>query len=193
MIPTLVIKSNLMNYNNQATLIAQMDKAQIKSGLRQSFGEVVYAIHSMSQETYSKPRAEGKWSPKEVLGHLWLSTTPVVKSLSIPKEKLMAKFGTLERAEYAYDDLKSKYIKALTTGIKAPPPFVFSEEDSLKKEELLSKFNQSLEDVLTMMENWNEKELSMIVIPHPAIGKVSMREILYFTEFHTIHHLAQLN
>ena len=182
-----------MNYNNQEAVIAFMDKAQIRATLRKSFGDVVYAVHSMSTEEYATPRAEGKWSPEEVLGHLWLSTTPVVKALMIPKEKLISKFGTLEREEYDYDSLRTKYFQALATGIKAPPPFVFENKEKGDKEELLGKFNKSLDDLLSHLDNWNEQELSKIAIPHPAIGLLSMREMLYSTDFHTIHHLGQLS
>jgi len=37
-------------------------------------------------------------------------------------------------------------------------------------------------------EKWSEKDLDKYVIPHPYLGKFSVRQMMYFTTFHTLHH-----
>ena len=33
-----------------------------------------------------------------------------------------------------------------------------------------------------------KKQLDTYILPHPVIGKLSIREMLYFTHLHTVHH-----
>ena len=181
-----------MENNNQLLQSEVMEKSQIKSALRKSFSDVVHLIHHFDEEVYTEPKEEGKWTPEEILGHLWLSTVPVVKAMSIPKVKLEEKFGKLERDEFEYDDLKSKYYTALEKGVTAPALFVFSQKGELSKDQLIQKFTTSLDHLLTELDKWSEDDLSCHVIPHPAIGVLSMREMLYSTHFHTIHHYNQM-
>ena len=48
-----------------------------------------------------------------------------------------------------------------------------------------SVFNAQL---LKKVENWKESDLDKYVLPHPLLGKISLREMLYFTDFHILHH-----
>ena len=39
-----------------------------------------------------------------------------------------------------------------------------------------------------MTLRWSEKKLDRYQAPHPALGKLTIREMLYFTIFHNVHH-----
>jgi hypothetical protein len=43
------------------------------------------------------------------------------------------------------------------------------------------------------MDKFSEAQLDEYVLPHPILGKLTIREMLYFTIYHaTHHHLATL-
>ncbi len=168
------------------------NKTQLKAALRQSFGAVIYAINDLSDEVFLAPRSEGSWSPGDILGHLILSTKPVNKALSTPKLILRTTFGVNKRDERTFEETKSRYYKALDGGVTAPSTFVYNGVKEKGKEYLINSFSKELSKLLTHIDKWEEKDLSKYILPHPAIGKLTIREMLYSTHFHTEHHLKQL-
>lgn len=169
------------------------NKTQIKAALRQSFGAVVYAINDLNEQSFVTPWSEGKWSPSEIIGHLILSTKPVTRAMTTPKSKLEEIFGKNNREEHSFQGLKEKYLSRLSAGVKAPPMFTYSDATDEGKESLIGKFTSQLDQLLLQIDNWSEKDLSDYVLPHPAIGNLTIREMLFFTHYHTGHHLEQIN
>jgi hypothetical protein len=39
-------------------------------------------------------------------------------------------------------------------------------------------------------ESWNEEDLDTIRLPHPLLGKITAREMIYFTLYHAKHHVT---
>ncbi|MCB9182399.1 MAG: DinB family protein [Flavobacteriales bacterium] len=37
---------------------------------------------------------------------------------------------------------------------------------------------------------WSESDLERYLLPHPLLGKLTLREMLYFTLYHVQHHQA---
>lgn len=168
------------------------DKSQIKSALRQSFGSVIYRINELADEVFFQAFEEDKWSPADILGHLILSTKPLSKALAMPRLDLQATFGKRNRPESTVQEVHDKYYSRLGEGVKAPPAFTYRNVTSKSKEQLIQSFNDELRLLLERIDTWSEKDLSDYVLPHPALGKLTIREMLFFTHFHTLHHLNQL-
>lgn len=192
--PTLVNKSNLLTKNNQISIIMVLnDKTAIKSGLRKSYSEVVYAINQMDDMQFLTPRSEGNWSSGDILGHLLLTTKAIAKGMSAPKDILKSQFGIRERQEWTKEELYSNYLKGLAnTGLKAPPNVVYNGVAETGKEKLIVKFSEELDILIGQIDNWTEHELSSLQLPHPAIGNLTVREMLFFIELHNYHHLNQI-
>lgn len=36
---------------------------------------------------------------------------------------------------------------------------------------------------------WSDKALDSYLLPHPLLGKMTVREILFFTLYHNLHHV----
>ena len=168
------------------------DKTSIRTAIRQSFGSVVYTINEYSELEFFQPIVAGKWSPGEHVGHLILSTMAVTKGMTMPKEALEGTFGTKEDVESSFDELKDRYYRILSKGVKAPGNFVYNKPEERGKNYLLSKFVNQMRILLDSLDEWNEKQLSHYVLPHPALGRLSIREMLFFTHFHTEHHRVQI-
>ena len=46
---------------------------------------------------------------------------------------------------------------------------------------------------MQLVHKWSEDDLDLYVIPHPLMGKLTFREILYFTIYHVKHHKKQMD
>lgn len=168
------------------------NKIDIKARLRQAFSDVIYTIYDLSDEQFGAPRATDKWSPAEIVGHLILSTKPINKAMGTPKLMLKAAFGKNNREEKPTDQLISTYKEILSGGLTAPKNFIYKGATEKGKDIMISKFTDELDKLLAHIDKWKEKDLTDYVLPHPAIGKLTIREMLLFTEFHTKHHHKQM-
>ncbi len=54
---------------------------------------------------------------------------------------------------------------------------------------MLRQWERVSSKLLTNLERWSEQQLDTLRLPHPILGKLTVREMLFFTEFHTRHHL----
>ena len=68
----------------------------------------------------------------------------------------------------------------LKTEIKA-----FNSGERITKGE---KINQRVKKMSKKIEKWSEEQLDEFVLPHPLLGKVTTREMLYFTIHHAGDH-----
>lgn len=131
----------------------------------------------------------GKWSVGQQLEHLYRAISPVALALALPKFVLRMLFGKANRSSKTYQGLIEKYQSklangAVATGVFVPPSVSFS-----KKETLLKKYNKTAIKMVARLKNWTEEDLDTYIVPHPILGKLTMREMLFFTNYHALHHL----
>ena len=43
------------------------------------------------------------------------------------------------------------------------------------------------------IDRFSETELDQFILPHPLLGKLTLREMIYFTIYHVEHHHSQIN
>lgn len=168
-----------------------MTKEELKGRLRTSYSSVVHLIQKFDEESYKQAPSPDKWSAAEIVEHLIISTNSISRGLNSSKEKLTQIFGQLEREEYDSETLYALYKKALAGGLKAPSAFSPQEVAQSKKEHG-EQFMASLDALIKALAPWDERDLSKQGLPHPAIGLMSLRELLDFTDFHTKHHSKQI-
>ena len=81
-----------------------------------------------------------------------------------------------------------KYKEKLSKGGKASGKFV-PMEVGLQEQRLLPKSIMYYTNKLCkLIENAEEEHLDIYVLPHPLLGKLTFREMLYFTAYHVQHH-----
>lgn len=133
-----------------------------------------------------------KWSVADVTQHLYLSARPVLKVMSGPKEVFLS-WGTATGPSRAYEQIAAEYVRVLATGVKAPTPFVPRPEDmQVDKSTVLERFSTVYQSLAQVLEQWSEEELDTYCMLHPALGKITVREMLFFVSIHTHHHLRLL-
>ncbi len=155
--------------------------------------------HEQPEDQFNKEFIAGKWTMAGHLYHLIKSTKGVSKAMAMPKLALRTAFGKSNRTERTFDQQYKKYIDTLfsiaeTTGQGVIPPekFVPAPGRTFDKEALLKRFSGEIIAMKQQLEKWKEKDLGVYVLPHPAMGKLTIREMIYFTIFHTKHHLDNL-
>ena len=169
-----------------------MQKEEIISQLKGAYRELAQELQNYSTETCFAPEGE-KWSMAQHTQHLIQSSVPVASLLKQPKE-MIAQFGKPTQAGRSYEALLALYkSKVLSKSVKAGPPFVPKMDGITTQEPILSNWAMIEEKLAQRIEEqWTEEELDNYGIPHPVLGLFSVREMLFFTIFHTKHHLSSI-
>lgn len=130
-----------------------------------------------------------KWSTGQHLEHLIRSTKPLNTALRVPKFILKSKFGKKnDRPEKTFEQLVERYKERLGEGGKAVGEFIPPDISNAQKEDLIKTFGKEIERVIKAFAKWNEDDVSVFILPHPLLGKLTVREMMFFTIYHTTHH-----
>ncbi len=58
------------------------------------------------------------------------------------------------------------------------------------KDEVLGIWKKSSADLAAALGMWTEQELDEYQLPHPLIGNLTVREMLFFTIYHSLRHAS---
>lgn len=169
-------------------------KEELIQDMKKSFQETIDWINEQPESRFNEEILEGKWTIAGHLYHLIKSTKAVTQGMKMPKLGLRMSFGKNNRPERSYQETLEKYESVLTTnpGIRPPGSFEAEAGRTFERSALTARFEKELEAMIKALGKWKEKDMSVYIMPHPAIGKCTIREFVYFTIFHTNHHLATL-
>ena len=132
----------------------------------------------------------GKWTAGQQLEHIYRAVNALVLPFRLPKFVLKMLFGTANRPSRDYDALVAKYHAKLAAGGRAagrfvPPPVAYNHREMLR-----SRLLQSVQKLCKALEHYSEEDLDRYILPHPLLGKITLREMMYFTMYHVEHHSA---
>lgn len=167
-------------------------KKQILDQLEVTYHELLHWLRGQADDQFDRPEAPGKWSAGQHADHLVKSTKPLRKGLSMPKIALRTTFGVCNRAERSFDEVLEKYRIGLAEGGKAYGRYLPDPIRNEDKWSVISNLENEMQELRLEIEKWKEEHLSKYILPHPLIGKLTVREMLYFSIFHVQHHLAIL-
>jgi len=135
------------------------------------------------------------WSASDYLKHLLLSVKPVAKAMGFPAEVLEKQFGRSEHASRSYVEVVQTYKKRLDEGIRAedfdkvvPVFYRFPEGTTDERAYLFQSWTEANQRLIDATQKWSEADLDSLQMPHPAIGMITLREMLFFTLFHNTLH-----
>jgi uncharacterized damage-inducible protein DinB len=136
------------------------------------------------------------WSASDNVDHLVKAHKPVAKALKLPKITLRAMFGKPEKVSMTYEELCQIYRDEIARGARASGRFLPNQESpaaqaEVKKKELLEQFSKASAELVSATEKWDENELDQYLLPHPIIGKLTIREMIFFTIYHNLRHTSQ--
>jgi hypothetical protein len=136
---------------------------------------------------------EGTWSPADHLRHLIKSNRPVARALELPRPVLLLRFGFTRRASRSYSAMCATYREALGAGLQAgrftPSPLPSARHTGAERARALEQWSDTLTTLRLATRKWSEGALSRLRLPHPGLGLLTVREMLFFTLYHNTHHV----
>jgi len=166
-----------------------LTKERIIDELQKGFDDVITTVQPVANSAFFK-RPYSKWSMAENLEHLILSVKPLNLAFRLPKFALLF-FGKPNRPIRTQDELVRKYLSKLDAGGRAGSAFV-PELKQVDKRLLIQSFENENKRFINSLTKWSEEDLDRYLLPHPLLGKLYLREMLYFTIYHTQHHLRAI-
>jgi len=175
-------------FHGALTNIQEMNKDEIINASKKIFTQFTDSCLQIPDDLFFSG-VGGKWSVAENADHLIKAVKATRTAYSLPKFVTRTLFGKPNRTSKTYEELVAKYKMKLDQGGKASGRYI-PEKKMLKKFLLVRKWQKENERYLEVLElNWTDSQLDQYIAPHPLLGKVTLRELCYFTIYHTGHHL----
>lgn len=166
-----------------------MNKSDIIAASHKIFGEFSdYCLNISDEIFFNQPK--DKWSIAQNVDHLIISTKQTKLVYSLPKFIVRLYTGKPNRPSRNYEELVKKYHLKLEAGGKASGIFIPKIINDASKEKLINNWMKISAAYIHIVEiNWKNEQLDNYLAPHPLLGKITLRELCYFTIYHTEHHL----
>ncbi len=167
---------------------------------RRAIVEALEAAHERAVEYWSAYGTPAfftpmgvRWSASEHVRHLTRAMTPLLPVLRVPRMALRMAFGAATEPSRSIETLDSLYSAALraggTAGRYTPPPDR-SAADMVRRNKIMDTHSETLRGLTQAMERWSEDQLDAHRLPHPLLGKLTVREMMLFTLLHNQHHVT---
>jgi hypothetical protein len=161
---------------------------EVTKSLNFSINSTISTLQSVDSKFFFT-RNNDKWSPAEQSQHLVLSVKPLLLAFGLPKFALRLLFGKPNRNSRSYDEVYQKYLQKLEAGGTASSPYRPKElKTGTTPQKVIADFEQQHQKFIRKIAMWLDEDLDRYLLPHPLLGKITLREMIYFTDFHILHH-----
>jgi hypothetical protein len=170
-------------------------RAELDAALAAAEQEVAAFFAALPGEALLRREGEA-WSPAEHLRHLDRSVRAVTRGLEMPRWLLWLRFLPAGAPSRTFSGLRDAYRARLAAGGRATAGFIPVREDVPAAEgdtyrvRLLERWAAANERLRAALARWPERSLDRIRMPHPLLGKITVREMMFFTLYHAHHHIA---
>ncbi|WP_456441325.1 DinB family protein [Psychroserpens sp.] len=137
---------------------------------------------------------KNKWTSGQHALHLLQSIKPLNDALSMPKFVLRYKFGKSNRDVRDYQTVVNRYQERLKNAVGE----TFGPSKNMKtpalteKQYLLDRLQVEGKKLQYKTRKISDKNLDTLILPHPLMGKMPIREIIMWTAHHIEHHTNTL-
>ena len=176
--------------------MTQLGSPFTKQEITTAFGMEVTAVHNFFaaiDEDHFFAAPDGVWSPADNLVHLIKSCSPVIMALNLPKTILRIRFGWVNQASRTLAQVQDTYVNdALANGGQAGGSFlpeVTDDHSPAHKVRILTKWQEKGAAFQPALAKWSDAALDSYSLSHPLLGKMTVCEIMFFTLYHNLHHV----
>jgi hypothetical protein len=114
-------------------------------------------------------------------------------ALRLPKLILRLRFGRPAAPSRTYTRLRDDYRALLAAGGKAgkyaPSPLGTEPQAETARARILAEHDAAVDALVAACGRWGEEALDRRQLPHPLLGNLTVREMLFFTLYHNQHHV----
>ncbi|MBM7600255.1 putative damage-inducible protein DinB [Virgibacillus halotolerans] len=144
--------------------------------------ELLNHVEGLSDEDLNKKPSADRWSVKQIMEHLYLMEGAITKTI---KDQLIS--GEIEHVE-------NKPIEhSINRDVKVEAPgFAVPGDDFLKSDDLKQRLAGTHEGLKELEKEADEEQLKAKAYPHPAFGKVSLKQWIPFVGYHELRHIEQI-
>lgn len=165
-----------------------MTKEEIIHRLRVDHKNFTTYISLLNDQDFVLSLPGEKWTAGQQLDHIYRSVFPLKLVLGLPKWVTKLIFSKANRSSKKYDELVNKYIKKLENGGTASGRFIPGQIKLTEKITIVNKMEKAVAHLCQSLQKFTEQEMDRLVLPHPLLGKLTLREMMYFTIYHVEHH-----
>ena len=170
-----------------------MHKDEIADLLEEKYATLLNLLESQENEKWILG-PENKWTSGQQALHLLKSIKPLNDILSMPRFLFKYAFGITNRELRDYDTIVKRYRERLEIYNNTNPKH--SKKLRIPKLEdknyLLTRLQVESKKLQYKTRRISDRNLDTLVLPHPVMGKMPIREILMWTAYHVEHHTKQL-
>jgi hypothetical protein len=170
-----------------------MEKETIANLLEEKYNTLFNWLEQQEPEKWEVGPLN-KWTTGQQTLHLLQSIIPLNEALSVPKFLLKYKFGKTNRELRNYDTIVNRYHERL----KDVKDTTFKRSQNMKtpklkdKEYLINRLKTESKKLQYKTKKWKDKDLDNLILPHPLMGKMPVREMIMWTAHHVEHHTETL-
>ena len=170
-----------------------MEKKAINNLLEEKHQELFNWLNKQEQN-YWENGPEGKWTTGQHIQHLVDSIKKLNHALSFPSFVLKYKFGKANREVRPYEQVVQRYQDKLVENKEKAKNYnaAISTPNEKKFKHLLRTLNVQNKKLQYKTNKMSDSKLDNLIVPHPLMGKMPLREIIMWTAYHTEHHTKDL-
>jgi hypothetical protein len=168
-----------------------MTSTELTPSLTNGLQDMAAFLSTISPADWQRPQG-GKWTIAQELAHILIANTSTARLLS-PVGRAVWRVGGHESR--SYDTIRDQYLAALANfpGANNPNTNPTADIEQLTPEQQLANWQQMATQLLSSLGALAEADLDGYTVwKHPLIGPFTVREMIYFTDYHTQHHLTSL-
>lgn len=167
-------------------------RREIAATLRRLCADSELYWNAMPDEEFVAPLGSA-WSPADNVRHLTTSVRAVTRGMRLPRLLLRVLFpggrGVSRRYEAIVRDYRARLAAGGRAGRFAPKPETVPGDPAAYRRALLAAHRESVEALAAMVMQWTRTQVDGIQLPHPLLGRLTVREMLLFTVYHNVHHV----
>jgi hypothetical protein len=164
-----------------------MDRSAISAALLLQHEAFIARVLAMPMNERDVSR-NGKWTPAQQIEHILRAVRPVAMALLVPEWFLRWRFGKPNRPLRDFDGLVQRYKEKLAAGGRASGRFIPPAIPANEVQNIAASLKRTVDTLSRRVMTWAEQDLDSVLLPHPLLGKLTVREMLYFTIYHVQHH-----
>ena len=176
----------------ELSVVPPVTGAEIADALERLHQHSVAFYATLSTAAFVAPQGTA-WSPADHVRHLTKSMRALNRGLRLPRLVLRLRFGRAKSASRTYEAVMQAYRKRLETFDGRNNPFAPATSRGADAEawraEVMRFHEVAVQELVRHTLRLGEPALDKYQVPHPLLGMLTLREMLFFMVYHNLHHV----